>query len=116
MFPIFFENSRIPVWLSNIPLVPIEINAITLGPLVFSRGIISKTTKQHEAIHWAQYKECLVILFPVLYAAFYIINLCRGMKGSTAYYEIPFEREAYKHQADPDYLDNRRLFEWVRNN
>ena len=115
MFPLFFENSKIPVWLSSIPFVPIEINAITLGPFVFSRGIISETTKRHEAIHWAQYKECLILPFLLLYGAFYIINLCKGIKGSMAYYKIPFEKEAYQHQADPNYLENRRLFEWARN-
>jgi len=112
MFPIFFENSKIPVWLSK--LSPININAITLGPFVFSRGTISQTTKQHEAIHWEQYKECLIIPFLILYGTFYIINLCKGMKGSLAYYKIPFEVEAYKHQASPDYLKNRRLYEWAR--
>jgi len=114
MFPLFFENSRIPIWLSNIPFVPIEIGAITLGPLVFSRGELSETTKNHEAIHWAQYKECLIVLFPPLYAISYLVNLCKRMSGAQAYREIWFEKEAYTHQADANYLSNRRLFEWAR--
>ncbi len=50
--PIFIENSKIPVWLSK--LAPIEISAITLGPIVLSRGKISEKTKLHETIHFMQ--------------------------------------------------------------
>ena len=46
--PWFFENSRIPIWLSH--LAPIDIGAITIGPFVFSRGEMSEETKNHEAI------------------------------------------------------------------
>lgn len=31
-----------------------------------------------------------------------------------AYYRISFEREAYTHQSDPDYLRHRPLFAWFR--
>ena len=114
MFPLFFENSKVPVILSSIPFVPININAITIAFCVFSVGEIDKTTKNHESIHWAQYKECLILLFPLLYGISYLINLCKRMTGAQAYREIWFEREAYKHQADPGYLSNRRLYEWAR--
>ena len=114
MFPIFIENSKIPVWLSKIPFVPIEIGAITLGPVVISRSEMSITTRRHEAIHWAQYIECAVVFFPILYFAFWIKNRIKGIAGAQAYYEIPFEKEAYANQEDPDYLLNRKLFAWAR--
>ena len=44
--PLFIENSKIPVWLSYI--APIDIGAITLGPIVISRDEMSKATKRHE--------------------------------------------------------------------
>ena len=44
-FPIFIENSKIPVWLSKFS--PININAITLGPIVLSRGVLSERVKRH---------------------------------------------------------------------
>jgi hypothetical protein len=53
--PIFVENSKIPIWLSKI--APIEIGAITLGFIVFSRGEISERTKRHETIHFQQFLE-----------------------------------------------------------
>ena len=74
--PLFFENSRVPVILSY--LAPIEIGAITIGPLVFSRGEMSDETKNHEAIHWQQYIDCGVFGFIVLYYAFYFWNWTSG--------------------------------------
>ena len=29
-----------------------------------------------------------------------------------AYYQISFEREAYEHQKEPDYLNSRTPFAW----
>jgi len=108
--PIFIENSKIPVVLSK--LSPIEIGAITLGPVVFSRNTIGEETRRHEAIHWEQYKECLILGFLFLYLFFWIKNLFGGFSGSGAYYNIPFEREAYDNQQDPEYLINRKQFAW----
>jgi len=111
MFPIFVENSRVPILLSR--LAPIDIGAITLGPLVLSRGEITETTRTHEKIHWQQYKECLIVGFVILYFAFYIINRIKGMKGPEAYANIPFEREAYDNQDDPSYPEVRPVFGWA---
>ena len=38
--PWFIENSKIPVWLSYV--APIDIGAITLGPIVISRHEMSE--------------------------------------------------------------------------
>ena len=111
-FPIFIENSKIPVWLSYIS--PIEIGAITLGPLIFSRGTMSKTTKNHEAIHWQQYKECFIIGFLILYFIFWLVGLMRYRSGSIAYRMILFEQEAYANQSDLTYLEDRKLYSWVK--
>ena len=109
--PLFVENSRIPVWLSKV--APIEIGAITLGPIILSREEMSEQTKRHETIHFQQYLELLFVGFIVLYFAFWIINLCRGMSGRDAYYNIPFEKEAYANDADPDYLKSRKRYRWI---
>ena len=63
--PIFVENSRIPVWLSY--LAPINIAAITLFFLVFSREKMSEVVKRHETIHFQQMLETGVVGFLVLY-------------------------------------------------
>ena len=64
-FPIFIENSKIPVWLSK--FAPINIWAITLGPVVICRGVLSEKTKRHETIHYMQYKELWFIGFLLIY-------------------------------------------------
>ena len=111
-FPIFIENSIIPVLLSK--LAPIEIGAITLGFIVISRGEMSEVTKRHETIHYQQYLETLFIGFILLYFYDYVVNrVFHRMDGQTAYYNIRAEKEAYLHDADDTYLDRRTRYEWL---
>tara|TARA_B100000287_G_C20263249_1_gene634896 strand:- start:67 stop:429 length:363 start_codon:yes stop_codon:yes gene_type:complete len=108
--PIFIENSKIPVWLSY--LSPIDIGAITLGPFVISRGLMSETTKNHETIHWQQYIETAIIGFLLLYLFYWLIGLIKYRDGRVAYYQIPFEQEAYKHEDNPYYVICRKRWGW----
>ena len=110
--PWFFENSKVPVVLSK--LAPIEIGAITIGPLVFSRGEMSDITKNHEAIHWQQYIETGIIGFIILYYTFYLMNYIRYRDGKIAYYMIPFEKEAYDNDENFDYLEKRQRWTWCK--
>ena len=110
--PWFVENSRIPSWLSKIS--PIEINAITLGPFVVSRGIMSEETKTHETIHWQQYIETGIIGFLILYLAYWLMGLAIYRDGKIAYHQIPFEREAYENQDNRYYIITRRRYSWRR--
>jgi len=110
--PWFFENSKVPVVLSK--LAPIEIGAITIGPLVFSRGEMSDTTKNHEAIHWQQYIETGIFGFIILYYSFYLWNFLRYRDGQIAYYEIPFEKEAYDNDDNMNYLNERKRWSWIK--
>ncbi len=110
--PWFFENSKVPVFLSY--LAPIDIGAITIGPFVFSRGEMSERTKIHEAIHWQQYIETGIIGFIILYYWYWFINLLKYRDGKRAYHEIPFEREAYLHDWNLNYLQTRKRFTWWR--
>ena len=108
--PIFIENSKVPVWLSY--LSPIEISAITLGPVVLSSGTMSENTRRHETIHWEQYKELLIVGFIFLYLLFWLRNLLRGLDGKGAYMNIPFEKEAYENHDDRGYLFHRKRYAW----
>lgn len=109
--PWFFENSKVPVFLSH--FTPITIGAITIGPLVFSRGEMSEVTKNHETIHWQQYIETGIIGFIFLYYLFYAINFLRYRDGELAYYMIPFEKEAYDNDKNLDYLETRKRYSWI---
>ena len=111
-FPIFIENSKIPVWLSY--LSPIDIGAITLGPIVISRGIMSATTKNHETIHWHQYAETLIFGFLIMYLVFWLIGIIKHRDGGTAYRQILFEQEAYENQDNLTYLESRKRYAWLK--
>lgn len=112
--PWFFENSKVPVVLSK--LAPIDIGAITIGPLVFSRGEMSEVTKNHEAIHWQQYIETGIFGFIILYYSFYLFNYIKYRDGKTAYHMIPFEKEAYDNDGNMEYLKTRERWTWAKRN
>ena len=108
--PRFIEFSKVPVLLSKIS--PIDIGAITLGPFVFSRVSIPEKTRNHETIHWQQYIETGIIGFLLLYALFWLIGFIKYKDGEKAYYQIPFEQEAYENDDNKYYLVGRRRWCW----
>ena len=113
--PLFVEHSKIPVWLSK--LAPIEIGAITLGFIVFSREEMSEITKRHETIHYQQFVETLFIGFLLIYAFDYLVNrIVHKMDGQEAYFNLRAEKEAYKHDTDESYLANRTRYAWLFEN
>tara|TARA_B100000131_G_scaffold294830_1_gene311319 strand:- start:6 stop:383 length:378 start_codon:yes stop_codon:yes gene_type:complete len=111
-FPIFIENSKIPVWLSKI--APINISAITLGPIVLSRGVLSERVKRHETIHFMQYKELYFVGFLLIYLYDYLYAAVIKKKGFSreSYLAIRFEQEAYDNDHNVDYLKNRKKYHW----
>ena len=112
--PFFFENSRVPIWLSKI--APIEIEAITLGFLVFSRGEMSEETKRHETIHYQQYLELLFIgsLFIYAYDFLYAAIIKKKGFGREAYLAIRFEQEAWNCDKYINYLSVRERYAWTK--
>ena len=110
--PIFVENSRIPVWLSY--LAPINIAAITLFFLVFSREKMSEVVKRHETIHFQQMLETGVVGFLVLYLWDYLHGYIKYRDGATAYRMIRAEQEAYDNDHDENYLATRPRFSWIK--
>lgn len=108
--PWVFENSKIPVWLSKI--APIDIWALSFAFWVFCRGKMSSQTRRHETIHYQQQIELLFVGQWVLYGTFWLIGLARYKDGKKAYYNNPFEREAYAHDKEPNYLNERPWYNW----
>ena len=108
--PLFIESSKIPVWLSKVS--PIEIGAITLGPIVISRNQMSEDTKRHETIHFQQSLELGFVGFFVLYFGWWLWNRTKGQSGPVAYFNIPFEKEAYANHSKENYLQTRERYAW----
>lgn len=90
-----------------------KLAAINLFGIVFAPkgGILAPRTINHEAIHTAQMKEMLYILFYLWYFLEWLIRL---WGRTNAYRRIGFEREAYHHEHDKDYLKNRKPYHWIR--
>ena len=111
--PIFIHNKPILICLSY--LAPIEIEAITLGPIVISRNQISEVTKNHEAIHFQQYLETLFLGFLPVYLWDGLMGLFKHKDGRKAYFSIRAEQEAYRHQQNLTYLHTaRRRWAWLK--
>ena len=110
--PIMIENSKVPVILSYV--APINIWAISFGPFVWCRGIMSDITKRHETIHFHQQIELLFIGQWILYVGLWLRGLVskKNETGRDAYYANAFEVEAYTHETDENYLENRPFYNW----
>ena len=110
--PIFIENSKVPVWLSY--LAPINIGAIALFFLVFSRDVMNDRLRRHETIHFQQFLETLVIPFVFLYVLDYIHGYIKYRDGAMAYRMIRAEQEAYDNDHDENYLQTRHRYPWIK--
>lgn len=73
--------------------------AMAMWPFIFARKKLSEIDINHEKIHLAQQLELLIIPFYIIYLIEWIF------KG---YRNISFEKEAYTHQEDMNYLEWRR--------
>jgi hypothetical protein len=92
-----------------------HVVGITLAPFgVYIREdyMNSTSTVNHEAIHWKQQMEMLVIPFYLWYLVEWGLKIL--IHGGMAYYYLSFEREAYTHQDDMEYIKNRKRFAWVK--
>nr|WP_317173083.1 hypothetical protein [Flavobacterium columnare] len=68
----------------------------------------------HERIHLCQQKEMLVLLFFIWYGLEYLFRLVQFRDKQQAYYNISFEREAYRKEKDLDYLRKRSFWAFLR--
>lgn len=71
---------------------------------------LSATVINHERIHTAQMRELLFVPFYIIYGVEWLWRLVQHRHWYKAYMAISFEREAYRHSGDLDYLPRRRHF------
>ena len=90
----------------------ITVYAITLYPFIIARDRLNITTYNHEKIHLVQQRELWVVGFYLLYVFFWFKARIKGISNDNAYRSIPFEKEAYKHQNNFKYLNNRKPYAW----
>ena len=110
-FPIIYENSKVPEWISKIYGIDFWANSFAFW--VFCRGKISERTKNHETIHYLQQAELLMVFQWLLYGIFHLVGLIKYKDGTKAYYANPFEKEAYANDENSNYLKERKPYAWV---
>ena len=49
----------------------------------------------------------------IMYAYFHVRGLLSGLKGKEAYYQNPFELEAYDNDEKETYLNERKPYAWI---
>ena len=88
--------------------------AMCVFPFIFVRKDardLKTTDINHETIHGKQQIEMLWVLFFVWYGIEWFVRwVAYGFDGHLAYKNISFEQEAYLHEDDLIYLNNRKLF------
>ena len=112
--------------------LPFDFSGITIWPFIFflKGQVISNTLLRHETIHLKQQRETLWRFFFIFYIAEFVVkfiyHFCRNISYpgtfkdfliSTfflAYRDLSFEREAYAHEKDENYLKTRKPFAWIK--
>lgn len=91
------------------------VEGLALFPFILSRRKApGKIFLNHERIHLRQQFEMGLVLFYIWYFAEYLVRLIEFGDHSKAYYNISFEREAYRNERDLEYLRKRRFWGFLQ--
>ncbi|PQJ72165.1 hypothetical protein [Polaribacter butkevichii] len=97
-------------------IVPNGFVGITLFPFIFLKNKKLKEDKtliNHEKIHLKQQAELLIIFFYLFYGLEWIFKFFKHKNGYLAYKNLSFEREAYQHEKDFNYIKNRKFWAFI---
>lgn len=90
---------------------------LSLWPFIFLKNGSLKNDDiliNHEKIHLRQQQELLIIPFYILYLLEWTIRAIWYMDSYKAYQNLSFEREAYLHENNLEYLSNRKSFSFIK--
>ncbi|WP_245221935.1 hypothetical protein [Pedobacter kyungheensis] len=83
--------------------------------LVKSAGLKSDAIIiNHEKIHLRQQLELLILPFYIFYLLNYFVNLIKYRSHHLAYRNIIFEKEAYNHEHNLQYLKKGSWYGWLK--
>ena len=109
----FFLFSVPSFFLVKVPFL--RVNGMALFPFILvQKGKPSARLLNHERIHHRQQLELLILPFYVWYLLEYAWHRLRGLNHHAAYLAIRFEREAYRHDGEADYLKRRKWWAFLR--
>lgn len=86
--------------------------AINIFGIIFSVQELNAEELNHERIHTAQQRELLYVGFYVWYALEWLCLMIKYRNGIKAYFNIRFEKEAYRHQNNLLYLKFRKHYHY----
>ncbi|GAA4063427.1 MAG: hypothetical protein ACOVQC_08215 [Flavobacterium sp.] len=98
-------------------LTPRGFRGLTFYPFVFLADRDDKLNKvfiNHEKIHIRQQIELLILPFYLWYFTEYLLRLIQYKDRKEAYFNISFEREAYKNEKDLNYLKQRSFWRFLK--
>lgn len=98
-------------------LTPRGFRGLTFYPFVFLADKDDKLNKvfiNHEKIHIRQQIELLILPFYLWYFTEYLFRLIQYKDRKEAYFNISFEREAYKNEKDLNYLKQRSFWRFLK--
>ena len=104
------------ILISSKYLVPNGFRSITLFPFIFLKyegDKLNNVLINHEKIHTRQQLELFILPFFIWYLLEYVSNFIKYRDKNLAYRNISFEREAYFHENDMNYLNKRSLWAFI---
>ncbi|MXV37262.1 hypothetical protein GO491_01030 [Flavobacteriaceae bacterium Ap0902] len=94
-----------------------NVTGMALFPFILLRDKELKLNKRlinHEKIHLRQQLELLVVPFCLWYIIEYAFRYYQYKDRHKAYLNISFEREAYAHEKDLEYLRRRKCYAFFK--
>lgn len=94
-----------------------NFRGLAVYPFIFLREKALKEDLKiinHEKIHLRQQIEMLWIFFFLWYGVEFLVRLIRFKNTHIAYLNISFEKEAYAHENDLDYLKTRKFWTFAK--
>jgi hypothetical protein len=92
--------------------------AMCISPFILvSRRIDVKNNPKivnHEKIHAHQQLEMLWVFFFIWYILEYLIRLITYWSHDKAYQNLAHEKEAYQNSGNPEYLETRKFYAWIK--
>lgn len=89
----------------------------TIFPFIIfwrGKGSFTNIDLNHERIHIRQQLELLIIFFYILYGLEYLIKGIKYRDFDKAYYNISFEKEAYKNEKNLNYNKDKKIYSFIK--
>ncbi|WP_339715901.1 hypothetical protein [uncultured Kriegella sp.] len=90
---------------------------LSLWPFIFLKNDALKediVLINHEKIHLKQQQELLIAPFYIFYIVEWILKSIFYMDRYIGYQNVSFEREAYDNEKNLDYLNERKMFSFIK--